>query len=64
MRRQADWLCNVDIEHIQPVRLVLDPCEKPSSQLADPHHDVIDGNLVARLVELPDAQMFVVSRRM
>jgi hypothetical protein len=49
---QTNYLCNVEVQHIQPVRHVIHQSQKPSAWLTDPHHTIVDIDLVSHLVEL------------
>jgi hypothetical protein len=54
-RRLADRLCNVDVQHIQPVPSLLDPCQQSSIGLVNHHRLHLDVDIISRLVELADA---------
>jgi hypothetical protein len=54
--REACWLCELNVENVQAVCLTLYPRQQHTSGLPDLHHASVDIDLVANLIELPDAR--------
>jgi hypothetical protein len=44
--------CDVDVEHVQPACIPVDLGEEASLFITDPHHSVLDQDLVSGFIEL------------
>ena len=53
-RGQADWACNVDVEHVRPAWAPRDLGEQAAFLIPDPHQAILHEHLVAAFVELAD----------
>jgi hypothetical protein len=61
---QANWMCNVDVEHIQPIPGAAHPGQQSPTWLMDAHHPLLDVDAIPHLVELPTLTMLVVRQGM
>lgn len=47
---QANWLCYLDLKHIQSVRRARHLCQQLTTRLLNPHHNRVDVNFVTDLI--------------
>jgi hypothetical protein len=53
---QTNWVCDIGVEHIQPIQRARNSCQYPIIYILDTHNTLFNENLVPNLVELADAE--------
>ena len=54
LRRQVDWPCDVDVEHVEPAWVAVNLGKETPLLITNPHHAIFYQHLVPDLVKLAD----------